>query len=73
MDTIDIEIRIDQKMDVSIHLDDVIDGINDTKMLKRWSYVAQILNGIELNLCDTTEEQKEIIKKYLIKKLALFE
>ena len=49
-----------------------INGINDCEMKRRWNYIAQIINGVQLNLSDLTDEQKAIIKKYLSDKLVLF-
>ena len=72
METIDIEVRIDRKMDVTVHIADVIEGINEAPMKKRWNYIAQIINGVQMDLSDTTDEQKTIIKKYLTDKLSLF-
>jgi len=72
METIDIEIRIDRKVDVTVHVGDVIEGINEAPMKKRWNYIAQIINGVQLDLFDTTDEQRAIIKKYLTDKLSLF-
>ncbi len=59
-------------MDVTIPITDVIEGINECPMEKRWNYIAQIINGIQVDLSDTTDEQKAIIKKYLTNKLSLF-
>lgn len=73
METIDIEVKIDRKVDVTIHIADVIEGINEAPMKKRWNYIAQIINGVQLNLSDLTEEQKTIVKNYLKNKVALFE
>lgn len=72
METINIELKLDRKIDIDVRLDDVIDGINNCEMKRRWNYIAQIINGVQLNLSDLSEEQKTIIKKYLIDKLSLF-
>lgn len=72
METINVELNLNHKIDIDVRLDDVIDGINDCEMKRRWNYIAQIINGVQLNLSDLTDEQKAIIKKYLTDKLALF-
>lgn len=72
METINIELKLDRKIDIDVRLDDVIDGINNCEMKRRWNYIAQIINGVQLNLFDLSEEQKTIIKKYLTDKLSLF-
>ena len=72
METINVELRLDHKVDIDVRLDDVIDGINDCEMKRRWNYIAQIINGVQLNLSDLTAEQKGIIKQYLSDKLVLF-
>ena len=72
METINVELRLDHKVDIDVRLDDVIDGINGCEMKRRWNYIALILNDVQLNLSDLTDEQKAIIKKYLTDKLSLF-
>ena len=72
METINVELRLDHKVDIDIRIDDVIDGINSCEMKRRWNYIALILNDVQLNLSDLTDEQKAIIKKYLNDKLSLF-
>lgn len=72
METIEIEIRIDKKMDVSVHIEDVIAGINEAPIKRRWHYIAQLLNGVQVDLSDLTVEQKALVKKYLSDKLSLF-
>ncbi|CAN1553325.1 hypothetical protein MCERE19_02261 [Spirosomataceae bacterium] len=72
METINVELKLDHKIDIDVRLGDVIDGINDCEMKRRWSYIAQIINGVQLNLSDLTDEQKVIIKNYLTDKLSLF-
>ena len=72
METIDIEVRIDRKVDVTVHIADVIAEINEAPMTVRWNYISQIINGVQMDLSDLTEEQKSILKKYLTNKLSLF-
>jgi len=72
MKTINVELRLDQKVDIDVRLDDVIDGINSCEMKRRWNYIALILNDVQLNLSNLTDEQRAIIKKYLTDKLSLF-
>ena len=72
MEKINVELRLDHKVDIDVRLDDVIDGINSCEMKRRWNYIALILNDVQLNLSDLTDEQKSIIKKYLTDKLSLF-
>lgn len=73
METIEIEVSINQNVRIDIPIWEVIGGINEVSMAKRWNYIAQIINGVQLNLSDTTDEQKEIIKKYLTDKMSLFD
>ena len=72
MKTINVELRLDQKVDIDVRLDDVIDGINGCEMKRRWNYIALILNNVQLNLSNLSDEQRVIIKKYLTDKLSLF-
>jgi len=68
----EIEIHINEKMAIDVGIDEIIDGINNKEMAKRWNYVANILNGVKNDSSDLTDEQRAIIKKYLTDKLALF-
>jgi hypothetical protein len=72
METINVELRLDHKVDIDVRLDDIIDGIYSCEMKRRWNYIALILNDVQLNLSDLTDEQRAIIKKYLTDKLSLF-
>jgi hypothetical protein len=72
METINVELKLDHIINIDVRLDDVIDGINDCEMKRRWNYIALILNDVQLNSSDLTDEQKEVIKKYLTDKLSLF-
>ena len=72
METINVELKLDHKINIEVRIDDVIDGINDCEMKRRWNYIGQIINGVELKLSGLTDEQKVIIKKYLTDKMSLF-
>lgn len=72
METINVELKLDHKIDIDVRLDNIIDGINDCEMKRRWNYIAQIINGVQLNLSDLTDEQKLIIKNYMSDKLSMF-
>lgn len=72
MEQINLEVRIDKVVYVTVDLNDVIQGINDAAMSKRWNYIASILRGVELDKTDLTDEQREIIKKFLTDKLSIF-
>ncbi len=72
METINIELKVEKTFDIDVELSDVIYGINDLPMKKRWNYVSNIINAIELNLSDLTDAQRQIIKEYLLIKLAIF-
>lgn len=72
METINVELRLDHTIDIDVKIDDLIDGINNCKMKERWNYISLILNDVQLNVSDLTDEQKETVKKYLLDKLSLF-
>lgn len=71
-ETVNIELQINKTIDVDVRIDEIIDGINYLDMKKRWNYIAQILNGINTNLSELTNEQKELVKRFLNTKLELF-
>jgi hypothetical protein len=73
MENITIDVRVDRTIEVNVGIADLIQGINDTPMKSRWNSVSQVLNGVQLSLSELTDNQKEIVKNYLISKLSLFE
>lgn len=73
MEEIEVEIQIDQKMEVKIRLDELIESINDMPIERRWNSIAQVINGVEVNVTELSEEQRDVVYRYLKKKLALFE
>lgn len=72
MDTIEIEVRIDKKIDIDVRIDEIIDGINNCAMKRRWNYIGQIINQVKLDLSELTDDQKEVVRKYLSGSLDLF-
>lgn len=73
METIQIEVNISRKLDIDVGLEEIIDGINSCKMHRRWNYIASILNEVDLNSSELTDEHKKIIKTYLSNKLKILE
>jgi hypothetical protein len=71
-ETINVEVRVNKLVDADVQLYDVIDTINNLPNLRKWNYVAYILNNLELNISEINEEQREIIKKFLGQKLNKF-
>lgn len=73
METINVEVKVNQRVDVDVELYLVIDSINGLPITKRWNYIAQILNALPLETNEMTLEQKQITKKYLLKRLEKLE
>ncbi len=69
MQIIEVEVKINQTVDVGVPVDDVIEAMNQFPMSRRWNFIAQIINQVEIDLSDTTDEQKAIIKKWLESRL----
>lgn len=72
MEEIEVEVKINTKVQVPVSIDELIEGINKAPMTKRWHYIAKIINEVEVDIVHTTDKQKEVIKKYLTGKLSLF-
>lgn len=73
METINVEVRVNQKVDVDVELYLVIDSINELPITKRWNYVASIINSLPLETNEMTLEQKQITKRYLLTRLEKLE
>jgi serine protease inhibitor ecotin len=72
METIKVEVKIEQRVDVDVNVYEIIDAIEMLPMKRKWSYLAMILNQISVDISDLTEEQKETVKKFLEEKQKLF-
>lgn len=73
METINVEVRVNQRVDIDVDLYLVIDSINELPITKRWNYVASIINSLPLETDEMTLEQKQITKKYLLSRLEKLE
>ncbi len=73
METVNVEVRVNQKVDVDVELYLVIDSINELPITKRWNYVASIINSLPLETNEMTLEQKQITKRYLLTRLEKLE
>lgn len=73
METVNVEVRVNQRVDVDVELYLIIDSINELPITKRWNYIAQILNALPLETNEMTLEQKQITKRYLLKRLETLE
>ncbi len=71
MDTIEIEVKINTTIDVPLDIGLIINQIN-VMPTRRWNVIANILNGIESPITELNEEQREIIKKFLARKIELY-
>ena len=69
---IQIEAKVDALVDVAVHIEDVMAALNKMPIKTRWSCVSIIIKGAEADLAGLTDEQKNIIRKFLEEKLALF-
>ena len=72
METIKVEVKIEQRVDVDVNVYEIIDAIEMLPMKRKWSYLAMILNQISVDIYDLTEEHKETVKKFLEDKQKLF-
>lgn len=73
METIKVEVKIEQRVDVDVNVYEIIDAIGMLPMKRKWSYLAMILNQISVDISNLTEEHKETVKKFLEDKQKLFD
>ena len=76
---IEVQIEVNETVDTTVHVSDVVYAANRIPMVKRWNIIASIFNHIELDeskLDDKkdalTDEQKELALKRLEKQVAKF-
>lgn len=72
MHTINLEIKINDTVQADVEISHLITAINDQPITGRWSYIAEILNGINTDISELTPAQRDIVKKFLQSKLELF-
>lgn len=69
-----VQADIDQKVDVSVNINEIIDRINDLNITGRWNYIAKILNGITVDEIEFLKpKDKKVILDYLKRKVKLLE
>lgn len=73
MDKIETTVRIDKEVEVEVSVYDVIHTINQMPMTAKWNIISKFINELETSLDELSDSQKQVIKKFLIKKLELFE
>lgn len=70
---IDLEVRIDRAVEVSVHVSDIVHELNELPLVNRWNAITTILNHIDLNDQDELEpHQKEIIIQWIKSKIKTF-
>ena len=63
-----ITAQVDSEFEIDILISDVIDGINGVRIVQRWNYLAELLEGIQVEEIESlSDEQKGIIRNYLKK------
>ena len=65
-----IQATVNQDVNVDIHIDDLIEAINELPIARRFNYIAMLHNDINTNEIGKLDTQKLIIiKKYFLGKL----
>lgn len=72
METLTVELKIDRRVDVDVNIEEVVGAINNCVIKKRWSLVSNIINYVQLDINDLTEEQKLRVRQFLEQKLLAF-
>jgi len=70
---INVMVQVKKEVEVTIHLDDIIENINELPMASRWNYIAKMLNEINVDDIESLEVgHKELISDYLKKRISKF-
>jgi hypothetical protein len=63
--TVTADIR--KQVEVTVHLEDVIDKMNSLGIAHRWNYISKILNAVNTEDIEClTEGQKQLVSNYLL-------
>jgi hypothetical protein len=69
---LDLEVRVNTTVELSVPVYDIVQAINDLPMDKRWGAIGNLLQYLEADASELTEKQKELVSKWLEKKLKIF-
>jgi len=72
MEKIQFSTRIEKEIDIEVDIYEVIDAISNLPNKRKWSYISLVLNSIDLTNEELTNEQKQLVLKFLNDKLNLF-
>lgn len=72
MKGIETRIRLNHTVDVVFDVDEIVDAINTLPVTRRWNAIAGMLNYVEYNEEELTDEQVKITIDWLEKKLQKF-
>lgn len=70
---IEIPVEVNQEVIAKVHVDDIIEKMNELPMATRFNCIGKILNELETSRDQLTESHIDVITNYLKKQLALFE
>lgn len=62
---IEVQVKIEDEITAKIHMDDVIEKINEMPIEFRWNYIAKIINEVSVNDHQLKDSHKQIIINYL--------
>lgn len=69
---IEVEVKISQRVDVKVEIEDVIEAINELPFARRWNYLSLMLNEINNPIHEFTEDQRKIVIAWLEKQIKKF-
>lgn len=70
---INIHVNLNQNVQVSLEIDDVIEEINNMPLSQRMNIVGKLLNETETENSELLDEHRKIIITYLKKQITFFE
>lgn len=70
--SVNLLVSVNQKVEVSIEIDDIIDSLNALPLFQRFNKIAKILNAVETSKGELTYLQRTVIIEYLEKQLTIF-
>lgn len=70
--SVNLLVSVNQKVEVSIEIDDIIDSLNALPLFQRFNKIAKILNAVEASKGELTYLQRTVIIEYLEKQLTIF-
>jgi len=62
---IELEVKLNQRIDIEVSVEEVVEAMNELDPARRWNLFAQMLNGLSLSPLELNQMHLKTVIKYL--------